>query len=73
MVKLTKILKSLSLFKGKFFTAIGVVLIALSVKVMYSEKAITSEGIELLTVGLILSGVTDETISHIRGNSDKSV
>lgn len=70
MVRLIKILKSLSLLKGWLFSVIGVAIIGFAIWIMVDSKSVTSEGIELLVIGLILSGVNNETISHIRGGSD---
>lgn len=66
MKRLARVLKSLSFIKGPFFTAVGVTLIGVSIWLMIEEKAITDTGVELLVAGLILSGVNEETISHIR-------
>jgi len=66
MQKLAKILKSLSFVKGPFFTAVGVVLIGVSIWLMITDKAVTDTGMEVLIAGFILSGVNEETISHIR-------
>lgn len=66
MLRIAKILKSLSLAKGKIFTYIGFGIMGLAGYIMYEAKDVTETSIELLVTGFILSGVNNETIDHIR-------
>jgi hypothetical protein len=66
MLRIARILKSLSLAKGKIFTCIGFGIMGLAGYIMYEARDVTETSIELLITGFILSGVNNETIDHIR-------
>jgi uncharacterized membrane protein len=71
-MRIFRVLRSLSFIKGKVFTIIGFLLIALAGYVVYEAKDISAEAIELLITGLALAGVNNETIDHLRNRKSDS-
>ena len=72
MKLLSQLFKYYSLAKGKIYTLVGIVIIGVSLKIMYDNKSITQDSIELLLTGAMIAGVNHEAIKTIIDSSTKS-
>ncbi len=62
--------KTLSLRKGPIFTIVGLTIVGVALFIMGKAQSVTSDGVELLIVGLVVSGLNSKTIDKIRGKKN---
>lgn len=71
MIKIaTLFFKHFNVLKGHPFTFVGISVIGIALYIMVDAKSITSEGIELLTLGLTVSGINNEMLSKIKSRNN---